>query len=278
MTLHATYFGANGWLLEFEGLRVLVDPWLTGPLRFPPGDWFFRGELPHPWPVPEGLDLLLLTQGLPDHCHPASLSLLDRQLPVVGSSSAAARARALGFTRVTAVSPGQEHSHGPLQIQATAGAPVPQVENGYRLVHPAGSIYLEPHGFLATDPATAPRGPVDVAITPVVDLGLPLAGAFVKGAQVLPQLLERLQPAVVLASTAGGDVRFQGWLSQILWQKGSTEQAAAVVGAATVSATTASGGSSSGSMGETGPERCRLIDPVPGERYVLSGCATTTPV
>ena len=25
MTLAATYYGANGWLLEFDDLRVLVD-------------------------------------------------------------------------------------------------------------------------------------------------------------------------------------------------------------------------------------------------------------
>ena len=62
--LEATYYGANGWLLSFDGLRVLVDPWLTGPLQFPPGPWFFQGHLPHPWAVPARLDLLLLSQGL----------------------------------------------------------------------------------------------------------------------------------------------------------------------------------------------------------------------
>jgi L-ascorbate metabolism protein UlaG (beta-lactamase superfamily) len=39
MTLAATYYGANGWLLEFNNLRVLVDPWLRGSLSFPPGSW-----------------------------------------------------------------------------------------------------------------------------------------------------------------------------------------------------------------------------------------------
>ena len=67
MTLAATYLGANGWLLEFDALRVLVDPWLTGSLSFPPGDWLLKGELPHDRPIPESLDLLLLTQGLADH-------------------------------------------------------------------------------------------------------------------------------------------------------------------------------------------------------------------
>ena len=53
MALHATYTGANGWLLEFEQpgastLKVLLDPWLVGELRFLPGDWFFTGNYPTP--------------------------------------------------------------------------------------------------------------------------------------------------------------------------------------------------------------------------------------
>ena len=149
--MHATYYGANGWLLELGNLRVLVDPWLTGPLEFPPGPWFFRGELPCERPAPEGLDLLLLTQGLDDHCHPASLALLPKQLPVVGSPSAAAKARGLGFEQVQALAHGERHHLGELCITATAGAPVPQVENGYLLEHPSGRVYLEPHGYLAPD-------------------------------------------------------------------------------------------------------------------------------
>ena len=62
--MHATYLGANGWLLEIGPLRVLGDPWLTGTLEFPPGPWFFQGELSQPQPVPQQLDLLLLSQGL----------------------------------------------------------------------------------------------------------------------------------------------------------------------------------------------------------------------
>ncbi|EDY37261.1 inactivated Zn-dependent hydrolase of the beta-lactamase fold [Cyanobium sp. PCC 7001] len=245
--LQATYYGANGWLLQFDQLSVLVDPWLTGALEFPPGPWFFRGQLPRPWPVPEGLDLLLLTQGLADHCHPPSLELLDRDLPVVASPTAARRVRQLGFQHVTALAPGESHSLGDLGIRATAGAPVPQVENGYRLDHPAGSLYLEPHGFL--DPSL-PAEPLDAVITPVVDLGLPLAGPFVRGRQVLPSLLERFRPSTVLASTAGGDVRFEGLLTRALWQQGSAEEAALL------------------SAG-VGPHR--LIDPVPGEPYQLAG-------
>ena len=241
--MHATYFGANGWLLEFGALRVLVDPWLTGSLDFPPGPWFFQGELSTSLPLPEDLDLLLLTQGLNDHTHPPSLALLPRQLPVLGSASAAQKARQLGFQQVTALRPGELHQLGDLRITATAGAPVPQVENGYLLEHPQGSIYLEPHGYL---PADLPARHLDAVITPVVDLGLPLAGAFVRGQRVLPELVERFTPRTVLASTAGGDVQFSGVLSRLLWQQGSADSAAALL-----------------------PAGSRLIDPQPGVRYSL---------
>lgn len=252
MSLRATYGGANGWLLDFgvvagsvpDSLRVLVDPWLQGPLDFPPGPWLLRGELPDPQPLAEAVDLLLLSQGLDDHCHPPSLALLSPELPVVASPAAAARVRRLGFRSVTALRPGESHRHGALTITASAGAAVPQLENGYLLEHPGGSLYLEPHGFLAAD---LPQRQLDAVITPVLDVGLPLAGAFVRGRQVLPRLLERFGPRTVLASTTGGDVRFSGLLAGLLQGAGTLEQAAALVEAA----------------------GARLIDPVPGHPYDL---------
>lgn len=245
--MHATYFGANGWLLEIGGLRLLVDPWFRGELVFPPGPWLLRGQLGQTMPVPENLDLLLLTQGLADHCHPPSLELLPSDLPVVGSASAAARVRQHGFATVTALRPGERYSIGALTITATSGAPVPAVENGYLLEHPQGRLYLEPHGFL---PADLPAQALDAVITPVLDVGLPLAGAIVKGRQVLPQLLERFDPLTVLASATGGDVRFSGLLSGLFWQEGTMPEAANTVAAA--------------------GKGCRLLDPVPGERIAVA--------
>jgi hypothetical protein len=246
--LELTYFGANGWLLEFAdataSLRVLLDPWLVGPLVFPPGPWLLQGEMPSYQPVPERLDLLLLTQGLPDHAHPASLDLLPRQLPVVAARAAARLCLDLGFANVTTLGPGQRQLSGALTITATAGAPVPQLQNGYLLEHPLAASYLEPHGFLPPVSQLAPRR-LDAVITPVIDLGLPLGGPLVKGRQALPELLRRFQPRTVLASSAGGGVEFKGLLSPLLRQRGTLAEAAQVVAAA-------------------GLEACQLIDPQPG--------------
>ena len=90
---------------------------------------------------------------------------------------------------------------------------MPAVENGYLLDWPEGSLYLEPHGIL--DPAIGQRS-VDTLITPVVDLGLPMLGAFITGARVMPDLISRFQPKTVLASTTGGDVKFSGMISSLL--------------------------------------------------------------
>ena len=253
MSLHATYLGANGWFLQFGPLRVLVDPWLRGPLVFPPGPWLLRGELPQERSLPGPPDLLLLTQGLSDHCHPPSLEGLDRDLPVVGSASAAKRVRQLGFRRVTALAPGERHRFQGLRITATAGAPVPQVENGYLLEHEQGRLYLEPHGYPPQDLRTEP---LDAVITPVVDLGLPLAGAFVRGRTVLPELLQRFRPRTLLASTSGGNVRFSGLLAGLFWARGAAAEAEATVRRETA--------------GQEGPVT-RFIDPEPGRPYLLVG-------
>ena len=116
MTLAATYYGANGWLLEFDDLRVLVDPWLRGSLIFPPGEWLLKGELPCERKVPETLNLLLLTQGLADHAHPETLALLPKELAVIGSAAAARVVERLGFTSVKTLSPGESTNHQGLRL------------------------------------------------------------------------------------------------------------------------------------------------------------------
>ena len=99
-------------------------------------------------------------------------------------------------------------------------------------------------------------------ISPVVDVGLPLAGAIVKGRQVLPQVLERFDPLTVLASATGGDVRFSGLISNLFQVEGTLAEAAAAV--------------------ERSGQGRRLLDPVPGERYAVavrnpSGARTDAP-
>ena len=117
----------------------------------------------------------------------------------------AKKVRKIGYKNVKALTPGQNFKYGDLLIEATAGAPVPNIENGYILNHPDGSLYFEPHGFFD-------RGirkiKLDSVITPVINLGLPLFGNFINGKTILLELINFFEPKIVLASTTGGDATF----------------------------------------------------------------------
>jgi len=220
MAIKATYYGANGWLIEFDEIRILIDPWLKGDLTFPPGDWLIKGELRKEVDPPNNLNLLLLTQGQPDHAHPPTLDKINKYIPVVSSQAASKVAKGLGFKNVNTLNPGQTFKFNNLNIQATAGASVPNLENGYIIDHKLESIYIEPHGFL--DKNINPRH-IDLVITPVIDFALPLAGKFIKGKTVMPDLLNLFNPSTVLASTTGGDITFTGLINKFIKVDGSIE-------------------------------------------------------
>ena len=220
MTLKATYYGANGWLIEFNNLRILIDPWLNGDLTFPPGDWLIKGELCNEVNLPRDIDYLLLTQGQPDHTHPPTLKKINKSIPVVASEAASKVVRGIGFDNVNTIRPGESFTYENLNILATSGASVPNRENGYIIDCNLESVYIEPHGFL--DKKIMPRR-IDVVISPVIDFSLPLAGKFIKGKTVLPELLRLFNPSTVLASTTGGDITFTGIINNLIKVDGFVE-------------------------------------------------------
>ena len=220
MTLKATYYGANGWLIEFDQIKILIDPWLSGDLRFPPGDWLIKGELAREVDTPKEINILLLTQGQPDHTHPPTLEKIHRNIQVVASEAASKVIKKMGFNKVNTLKPGDNFKYENLNIQATSGASVPNLENGYIIENNLDSIYIEPHGFL--DKKIKPRC-IDIVITPVIDFALPIAGKFIKGKTVLPELLKLFNPSTVLASTTGGEITFSGLINNIIKEDGSVE-------------------------------------------------------
>ena len=83
MTFEAKYLGSNGWLIKFDKTNLIIDPWLTGDLVFPPGEWFFKGSLDNEIIIDEDINIILLTQGLPDHCHVPSLKKFKKDIDTV---------------------------------------------------------------------------------------------------------------------------------------------------------------------------------------------------
>lgn len=223
--MHVTWLDSNSWLWEIGGQRVLVDPWLVGPLVFGQAKWLFCGEHPTPRSLPDSVDLILLSQGLPDHAHTPTLQALSKSIPVIGSPSAAQVARDLGFTHVTALAHGEVQTHGSLTIKAVPGAPLGpfQREHGYVLTEQATGLKLfyEPHGF--HDESLRQEGPVDVVITPMVDLALPLVGPIIRGCRSAQELAEWLTPQVMLPTAEGGEATYDGVLLSVLSVKGSPD-------------------------------------------------------
>ena len=88
MAFEAIYLGSNGWLIKFQKTNLIIDPWLKGDLIFPPGEWFFKGSLEKEILIDKEIDIILLTQGLPDHCHVPTLEMFRRDIPIICPKSA----------------------------------------------------------------------------------------------------------------------------------------------------------------------------------------------
>ena len=101
-----------------------------------------------------------------------------------------------------------------LSFEATAGAPVPQIENGYIVKDDQDKgFYIDPHGYLDEN---LNKQSLDAVITPTKNLELPLIGSFVKGADVIPKLINKFNPKYILSSTVGGDAKYSGFLNNFI--------------------------------------------------------------
>lgn len=225
--MHLTWLDSNTWLIEIGNQRILIDPWLVDSLTFGNLDWLFKGSRTQNHPIPENIDLILLSQGLDDHAHPPTLKQLNKNIPVVGSVNAAKVVRELGYTNVKTLAPSETFSFNQnLEIKATKGSSIGPnvVENGYLIkdLETSFTLYYEPHGF--HDSSLKSAAPVDVVITPIMDLALPLIGPIIKGTNSALEVAQWLQPQIMLPTAAPGDVIYEGLLINFLRTVGSIEQ------------------------------------------------------
>ena len=214
MSFEATYLGSNGWFIKFKNANLIIDPWLKGDLIFPTGEWFFKGSLEEEISIDEEIDIILLTQGLPDHCHVPTLEMFRKDIPIICPKSAVETLNKIGFSSIKVLKPTEKINHFNLSFEATAGAPVPQIENGYIVKdHQDNGFYIEPHGYLDEN---INKQSLDAVITPTKNLELPLVGSFVKGADVIPKLINKFNPKYILSSTVGGDAKYSGFLNKFI--------------------------------------------------------------
>ncbi len=247
-----TWFDSNSWLLEIGQKRILIDPWLVDSLIFSNLEWLFKGWRSQNRPIPENIDLILLSQGLEDHSHPPTLKQLDHNIKVVASPNASKVVQQLGYTKVTTLAHGETFTlDNQIEIKAFPGSPIGPflVENSYFLkdLESGLSLYYEPHGYHS--PEVKQAGPIDVVITPFIDMTLPLLGPIINGKNSILEVAKALQPQVILPTAAGGDVIFEGLLMKLIQTKGSVGEFRSLL--------------------EKNNLSTQVIEPTPGDRFQL---------
>ncbi len=225
--MYLTYLDSNSWLLEIGSQNILIDPWLIGSLTFGNIDWLFKGYRSQERDIPEKIDLILLSQGLEDHAHPPTLKQLKRDIPVVASENAAKVVNQFNYEKVNSLAHGETFTlDGTVEITATAGSPIGPtlVENGYLLkeIESGFTLYYEPHGYHSE--SLKKFAPVDVIITPLINLALPLIGPIIKGQEKALEVAKWLEPQIMLPTAAGGDVMFEGLLMNFIKTQGTIEE------------------------------------------------------
>ena len=90
----------------------------------------------------------------------------------------------LGYTQINTLAHGETFSwEESVEITAVPGSPIGPtlVENGYLLkeMETGFTLYYEPHGYHS--PSLKEFAPIDVILTPLIDLALPLVGPFIQG-------------------------------------------------------------------------------------------------
>ncbi len=237
--MRLTWFDANSWLVEAEGWRILIDPWLVGDLVFANVPWLVKGVRSHPISIPENIDFILLSQGLADHAHPETLKQLDKSIPVIASPDGAKVAEDIGYASVTVANHGDriskkgpdEASNKSLTIETLEGAVVGATkrENGYVITFSGTQsdshtrLYYEPHGY-PDFKRLQEIDSIDVVITPVADIRLMKVAPVVRGGSVALDIAQKLKPQVVVPTAENGRVTYEGLISSALQTSGGSAE------------------------------------------------------
>lgn len=225
-------------------VRLFIDPWLVGELKFLPAvpNFYTATKARINADTAVGsygrIDGIVLTQALPDHLHVPTLERLDKGIPVLAPPSAAGALADLGFTAVTVVRPGEAVAFCGVAIEATTGSlvgpPWQDPENGYVFDFgggtPAARLYYEPHGNHAEGVLrrVADVG-VGVLVTPVRTVAFKGIGyKLVNGDDALPAVEAVGVPKVVVLENT--NTKGVGVLNAAIGVKGTIDEFVAGLG------------------------------------------------
>jgi L-ascorbate metabolism protein UlaG (beta-lactamase superfamily) len=222
----------QSWVLEVSGRRIAIDPWLTHELALPPGHWLFgrrREVVPTPKEKIADVDALLLTGPFSDHCDPATLSVLPRDVPAFANTQAARRLRGLGFTRVTTLHDTDVVSpFANVKIEAVRpGFPYRHNSLGYLVSEPSARLYFETHTVDVPRHGARVSGS-DLAVMPVQGVWL-FGVPFVMSPQRALEVTRAIAPKMVVP-TGNDPQKAHGLMSKaMLWTRGEIGDFAALL-------------------------------------------------
>lgn len=220
-----TAFGNNTFVLEDNSTRYLIDPFLEDDLVFFVPAFFRLIKQSNLRGIGRvgNFDAVVLTQYLPDHAHEPTLKKLPKNTPVVAPPQAEPMLKALGFSDITILVPGDPSSSYGGKITAEKGSIVgpPGSDPQNALVFRFGNlrVYHEPHGVHDTNFVRENRGgKIDAAIAPVVsaEISTPLFKYnLVNGYESAIEFAKKLQPKTLVGfDNSGGEM--SGFLTKVI--------------------------------------------------------------
>jgi len=214
----------SSWFLHWDGLRLMVDPWLVGSevdgAPWLDEQWHVVDPVP-PERVPEA-DAILIAQPYNDHCHLPTLRALPDSLPILATAKAYVRLRRSFPDRKLLLIPDQGAGLDFQGFTFRAFRPAKRLDPVYFgvMMRPADSacLFYAPHGFdlRPGEIRMLRESGVHVLVSTFTDFRLPgiLGGHVNSGLEQVRALVNALRPNHLL-NTHGEPKRMQGLVARL---------------------------------------------------------------
>jgi hypothetical protein len=224
--------GDSSWLIELDGTRILLDPWLDGKATLVHPAFHVAQLGPSVVPLRElpPVDAVVISHPFPDHCNRTTLRQLSPELPVFAPRVVKPFAQKLGgFRRVTALGNATRGAAptttGNVALSwCRAAAPLDTTHNALILqgTRSGATVMYCPHGLLLEEGPTLAAvervlaGRLDAFLCSFTRLDLPgyLGGIANLGTEAAAAMVARLAPRYVLA-THDGEKPDQGFIARV---------------------------------------------------------------
>ncbi|MFN0083386.1 MAG: MBL fold metallo-hydrolase [Ferruginibacter sp.] len=196
----------NTWLLEMEGLRLLIDPWLEGE-EVDYFSWFntqWHRTKPLSYDKLPVYDVVLITQKYPDHFHPQTLLRLQPK-KIIAPISIKKKLMAL-LPNATVIGMNKELSSITLNAVEITWYPtsrkIDPIYDAFLIQDKKEAVFLATHGYYIGKQTIQITKPLKLLISPFNHFKLPiyLGGVVSPGIEGLKHLTENLKPAHIIAT------------------------------------------------------------------------------